>query len=464
MTFLWSALGFVIAMGLLVAIHEWGHFIVAKLFNVKVLTFSIGFGKPLLKKRIGETQYQLAMFPLGGYVKFLDERNSDAVSSDEDMTRAFNRQTVFKRFAIVLAGPLINLVFAWLVFSWLYFWGVPGMKPIFEKVVPNSALSSSFQSVSSNLWQIEAIDQKATKTWRAVHQQLLLERLSGKDSVAVTLRRFSEDTQTLPIQKNILLSINALDLNNPKQDWLAQLGFVPFSPSLPPVIGEVVPNSPAFSAGFLPGDRLEEFNGRKLSNWSEFATEVRANPGKEIGVVFLRNGNHHFISLRLGEQVVEGKSKGVFGAKLHIDETLFSPYQTMVSFPFFDAVQEGFTHSANLIEMTLDMIQKMFNREVSPRNLSGPISIADYSGKALENGWVSFLSLLGLLSLSLGILNLLPIPMLDGGHLVLYSIEAIKGVPISDGAELFVQKLGFMIIVSLTIFALINDLVRISND
>ncbi|MBN2606367.1 MAG: RIP metalloprotease RseP [Thiotrichales bacterium] len=464
MTLLWSALGFVIAMGLLVAIHEWGHFIVAKFFNVKVLTFSVGFGKPLLKKRIGETQYQIATFPLGGYVKFLDERNGDAVSSNEDMTRAFNRQKVFKRFAIVLAGPFINLVFAWLVFSWLYFWGVPGMKPIFEKVVPNSALSSSFQSVSSNLWQIEAVDHKVTQTWRAVHQTLLLEKLSGKDSVTLTLRSFSEGTQGLPIQKNILLSINALDLNNPKQDWLAQLGFVPFSPSLPPVIGEIIPSSPAFAAGFLPGDRLEEFNGKKLSNWSEFATEVRANPGKEISVVFLRNGNPHFISLKLGEQFVEGKPKGLFGAKLHIDEKLFSPYQTVVSFPFFDAVQEGFTHSVNLIEMTLDMIQKMFNSEVSPRNLSGPISIADYSGKALENGWISFLSLLGLLSLSLGILNLLPIPMLDGGHLVLYSIEAIKGVPVSDSAELFVQKLGFMIIVSLTIFALINDLVRISND
>lgn len=452
-------------MGLLVTIHEWGHFIVAKFFKVKVLTFSIGFGKPLLYKQIGETEYRLSLIPLGGYVKFLDERNDDTIGLNEDLTRAFNRQTVFKRFAIVFAGPFINLVFAWVVFSWLYFWGMPGIKPLFQDVVPNSSLSQTLSSKTNTIWQVMSVGHQTTQTWQSVHQKLLADKLAGKESVDVALAAFSEkEGVTDSVYKNIQLSLKTLDLNKARQDWLASLGFVPFVPKIPPILSKVVQGSAAEKYGFKSGDRVIALNGKLMHSWSDFATLVKENPSGQVDISYERGEHVYDVQLTLGSKQQSGRDIGVFGAAIQVNAAQMKKYQTIVSFPFIQAMHAGLNHSVSLIEISFDMIRKMFQNEVSPSNLSGPIAIADYSGKALEMGWISFFSLLGLLSLSLGFLNLLPIPMLDGGHLTLYIVEMIKGSPINEVAELFAQKLGFMIVVGLTLFALINDLVRISDD
>lgn len=451
-------------MGVLVTIHEWGHFFVAKLFNVKVLTFSIGFGKPLLRKQIGETEYRVATIPLGGYVKFLDERSEDETSPQEDLTRAFNRQKVYKRFAIVFAGPFVNLVFAWLVFSWLYFWGVPGVKPLFKDVVPGSSLAQVLSEDEGNVWQIVAINKQPTQTWQSVNQKLLSEKLAGNQGVQIRLVPFSEQGVNNPVDKVIRLPLSGLDLNKPSKNWLSQLGFIPFTPDFPAILGKVVPGSSAQSAGFEVGDQILAVGNFIVRNWSDFSQAIRLNPNKKVEITFKRRGQLKTVAVVLGAQKIKSQLIGVFGAAIKVDKQQADRYQTRVSFPFIEAMQKGLNHSVSLIVISFDMIRKIFQNEVSPTNLSGPVSIADYSGKALEAGWVSFFSLLGLLSLSLGFLNLLPVPMLDGGHLTLYVIEMFKGSPINEAMELFAQKVGLMIIVGLTVFALINDLVRISDD
>lgn len=455
MTIVWSILGFVVAMGLLVAIHEWGHYAVARFFNIKVTHFSLGFGKVLYRRQKGETQFQLAAIPLGGYVKFVDEREGPV--APEDLPRAFNRQSVYRRFAVVAAGPLVNLVFAWLAFSMIYFSGVTELKPVFKEIEKGTVLAEELPE-NNQAWLISAIDSQEVYSWKEVYHAVLLGLVDKRPDLIVEVQAF-QGTDT----RRLVLPTAGLDINEPKQNWLRTLGFEPNYPEFRPIINQVLPNSPAQDMGLKTGDLISVINGFEVQSWQELVAFIRAHPGETVGIDVMRGHQLVRLSGMLESKTLGNKTLGSLGASVQFDEQAVEPYKAVISFGVLDSMVRGWQHTWNLVDMTLTMIQRMFIGEVSVKNLSGPVSIAEFSGKALQSGWVSFLTLLGLLSLSLGVLNLLPIPVLDGGHLTFYLIEMIKGSPVSETVEIVAQKIGLVLILSLTFFALFNDVVRISN-
>lgn len=455
MTILWSIAGFVVAMGLLVAIHEWGHYIVARAFNIKVTHFSLGFGKVFYRRQMGETQFQLSAIPLGGYVKFVDEREGPV--AEEDLPRAFNRQNVYRRFAVVAAGPIVNLVFAWLVFSLIYFSGISGLKPVFETIPPQTPLAESLPE-NSQAWQVLSVDGNDVLDWRGVYQQVLQALVKGQAEIGVGLQGLDgAGTQ------DVVLSLAGLDINQPKQDWLTALGFAPKYPEIRPVISRVVDASPAQKMGLQSGDWVRRIDGQPIDSWSQLVEYVRKHPGKEVELLVDRKEQIVFVRGVLAQRETDSGTMGSLGAAVKMDKAALSDYRVTVSYGPLASLEKGWHHTVDLVEMTLNMIKGMLVGSVSVTNISGPVSIAEFSGKAMQSGWVAFLSLLGLLSLSLGILNLLPIPVLDGGHLFFYVIEMIKGAPVKESIEAGAQKIGLMLILGLTFFALFNDVVRISN-
>ncbi|BCN93437.1 zinc metalloprotease [Thiomicrorhabdus immobilis] len=464
MSVVWSLLGFVVVMGLIVTIHEWGHYQVARWFNIKVLKFSIGFGKPIYSRKGQETEFVIAQIPLGGYVKFADERE-DYVAP-EDVDRAFNRQSVYKRFAVVAAGPLVNLVFALFAFTAMYMVGVSGMKPISNSVIAGSPLQHALaqQNIvdfeSQQAWVVSKVNDVDVYSWQTVHQQLLQSLANGEQRVSFSFQQV-DGGRDIKVDG---VSLSSIDINQPEQNWLERLGFVPAKPLIPAVIGEVIEKGPADKAGMLNGDKILTINEKPIQSWQDFVKVVQANPGASIQVVFERNQAVFDTLVQLEKAEQENSPPiGKMGVGVLIDEQTFKPYSVNIQYGFLNAVEKAYQRSVDLFIMSVVMIKRMIIGEVSTKNLSGPISIAQFSGQAIQTGLVAFLSLVGLLSLSIGILNLLPIPVLDGGHLVYYLIEMIKGSPVSERVMVVGQTVGLMFIVSLTFVALFNDVIRISH-
>jgi len=465
MGILWSILGFIVVMGLIVTIHEWGHYQVARYFNIKVLKFSIGFGKPIYSRQGKETEFIIGQIPLGGYVKFADER--EEYVAPNDVLRAFNRQSVYKRFAVVLAGPLINLIFALLIFAVMYMVGVTGMKPIVNGVAVNSPLenaikqSSEINYFSSNqAWSVSQVNGNEVFSWQMVHQQLLQSLASGEKTVSVTFQNIQEaDVISIPE-----ISLSSIDINQPNQNWLSLLGFLPSKPIIPAILGEILENGPANKEGMLSGDKILSIDENLIYSWQDFVKVVQSKPNKVVKVVFERDNAIYEALVKLDSSVLEdGQKVGRMGVGVFVDENTLKPYMASIQYGFFEAFEKGYQRSIDLFVMSIVMLKRMVIGEVSTKNLSGPLSIAQFSGQAIQSGLVAFLSLVGLLSLSIGILNLLPIPVLDGGHLMYYLIEMIKGSPVSERVMVVGQTFGLMVIVGLTFVALFNDVIRISH-
>lgn len=464
MSFLWSILGFVLVIGILVAIHEWGHYQVARWFNIKVVRFSIGFGKPIWTHQGKETEFQLAMIPLGGYVKFADE--SEGPLPEADVDRAFNRQSVYKRFAVVAAGPLINLVFAWLVFSVIYLIGVPGMKPIFDQPVSGSVLEQALPD-NQQAWLVTKANQQPVTNWISVRDSLLKSLVNDQPSLSLTLESVS--TGEIKVLNN--LPLTDLDLNNQRQDWVKAFGFQPFLIAVPAQVGSLQEGGPAEIAGLEVGDLITMIGGQTIATWQDLVSEIEGLANQTVSIELQRAGQVLTKQVTLGQNRVQTgqqaqqavSNKGFLGVGVHVDEQLMAPYMVTTQYGVLDSLQLGWQKNIDFISMSLTMLRKMLFGEVGLDNLSGPVSIAQFSGQALQTSLISFLTLLGLLSLSLGILNLLPIPVLDGGHLVYYIVEMIKGTPVSDGVLVFGQKIGLLLIISLTVLALTNDLIRMTD-
>jgi len=445
-------------IGILVTIHEWGHYQVARWFNIKILKFSIGFGKPIWTHQGKETEFQLAMIPLGGYVKFVDER--DGPVDQKDVERAFNRQSVYKRFAVVAAGPLINLIFAWLVFSVIFMIGVSAVKPIFDTPIVGSALEKVLPN-NEQAWLVLEANKQPVSSWMTIREQLLAALVNDQVSVSLTLE--SIDTGEVKYLDSIPLS--SLDLNDQKQNWMKLFGFQSYSIPVPAQIGLIKDGGPAAIAGVETGDMVTKINGQSINTWQDLVAVVSGFPNQTVAVELIRDQVSYtkFVELSASQQDSDAPPKGYLGVGVKVDEGFIEPYMTTSQFGFMDSMKLGWQKNLNFIDMSLIMMKKMLFGEISLDNLSGPVSIAQFSGQALQTGLISFLTLLGLMSLSLGILNLLPIPVLDGGHLVYYIVEMIKGSPVSEGVMVFGQKIGLLLIISLTILALSNDLIRITN-
>ena len=450
MSILSSILGFVVAIGVLVTVHEFGHFWVARRLGVKVLRFSVGFGRPLWRTRAGrdKVEYVIGAIPLGGYVKMLDESEGEVAASE--VHRAFNRQSLPVRFAVVSAGPVFNVLFAVIAYWSMFMLGVSGLNPIVGEVVPSSLASEAgFESGQ----EIVRIADRETHSWESVIQGIIGGSLSG-EPLPVTVDDSSRGTRHLRLD----LSSVALD-DLTRGQFFDRLGFKPMPPDFAPRMGKVNNGEPAQIAGLQQGDLILSFDGTPIETWYQLVEYLRARPEQRIEVVVERRGQKHRLTLVPRAEEENGQIVGKIGARL--DAVTREQYYAVERYSLIEALSRGIDKTAQVTLLTLRMLWKMVTLEVSVENLSGPISIAQYAGVSAEGGIARFLQFLGIVSISLGIINLLPIPLLDGGHLMYYLIELVQGRPVSEQVQFFAQRLGIAMLVCLMGLAFYNDLARI---
>lgn len=442
---------FIFTLSVLIAIHEYGHFQVARWCGVKVLRFSIGFGKPLFKKTFGKdnTEFVLAALPFGGYVKMLDEREGP-VDLNEDVHRAFNRQSVWKRIAIVSAGPVANLLLAIFLYWLLFMHGVMGMRPMLGEV-PSQTPAALASLKSGQL--IQSVAGTPTPTWQDVRWVLLQESLK---SGLVAIQTQSE-SGTLHLHRLSLKSIGKDDYEN---DFLSKLGLKPYQPDVPAVIGEMVKDGVAEKAGLKAGDKVQAVNGEAVNNWEQFVGFIRKNPTAEIQLSVLRD--NQLVNLPITpESVNEGNTVvGRIGAMNRIDEAELDKIVINVRYGPLDAVVKASEKTWETSIFSLKMLGSMVTGDVSWKGISGPVTIASYAGQSANVGWKAFLGFLALISISLGVLNLLPIPVLDGGHLMYYMVEIFKGSPVSESVMEAGQRIGLFLLGLLMVVAFYNDINR----
>jgi regulator of sigma E protease len=450
MSALYMIVGTLVALGVLVTFHEFGHFWVARRCGVKVLRFSVGFGTPLIRwhDRQG-TEYVVAAIPLGGYVKMLDEREGNVPPELAD--QSFNRKTVYQRIAIVSAGPIANFLLA-IVFFWaLAMMGSQQVRPVIGAVEAGS-LAQKAGLVAGQ--EIVAVDGEPTAGWSAVNLQLV-RRLGESGRLALTVR---EPGATVDTPRELALDNWLKGAEEP--DPIKSLGIRPWRPALPPVLAELDPKGPAQAAGLKAGDKLVALDGRAVDEWQQVVDWVRERPNAKISLRVERDGAQLDVPLTLATRG-EGKAAGGYlGAGV---KGIDWPPEMLreVSYGPLAAVAEGASRTWTMSVLTLDSLRKMLFGELSVKNLSGPITIAKVAGASAQSGIGDFLNFLAYLSISLGVLNLLPIPVLDGGHLLFYLIEWARGRPLSERVQGWGVQIGISLVVGVMLLALVNDLGRL---
>ncbi|ALP53115.1 RIP metalloprotease RseP [Candidatus Tenderia electrophaga] len=446
-TILSSVFFFIVALGILVTVHEFGHFWVARKAGVKVLRFSVGFGKPLWSKTAGPDQieYVIAAIPLGGYVRMLDEREGEV--APHELHRAFNRQPLGKRFAVVLAGPLFNFILAIIAYWLIFVLGVTGMKPIVGTVAEDSIAAQGGMQAGD---RIVAVGGRETPTWSVVVVSMLEHALDSGE-VVMRVAPAQSDAET---QRVIRFDKIPEDLN--RGGLLDFIGIRPYRPLIPALIGKLAPNGAAERAGLEVGDRVVAADGEAIKDWEQWVDYVRARPEQTINVGVERDGER--INLDLTPARVEG-DVGKIGAGVRLQE-LPEELKSEVRYGPAEALLSATVKTWDMSILTLRMLGKMVTGDVSLSNLSGPLSIARYAGYSASAGFVSFLTFLAVVSISLGVLNLLPVPMLDGGHLMYYIVEFFKGSPVSDAAQITGQKIGIALLLGMMLLAFYNDILR----
>jgi regulator of sigma E protease len=455
MQILISILAYIAVIGVLVTAHEFGHFIVARKLGIKVLRFSIGFGKPLYTwhRQGDETEYVLSALPLGGYVKMADEREGEVAPAD--LPRAFNRQAIPKRFAVVLAGPAFNLLFAVLAYWIIFMVGIPGIRPVVGDIQPGSpAAAAGFVAQD----EIVSVGGQETRTWDAVLLALFQGVLNGHElKVGVRTPDGRRDELTVKLG-------DTRPLTEPGK-LLPGLGFAEWAPPLPPdlapVIGVLDSRGSAAASGLQSGDRVVSVQGKPVANWQSLVQLIRASPGKTLDIVVERDSHALPIKLDVGSVPGDAGAVGRVGAGPKIPEHFYDSLRVEQRYNPLAALWQGLTHTVDMSWLTLDAVWNMLLGNVSWRNISGPIDIAQFAGYAAQSGVVTFLELLAFVSISLGVLNLLPIPVLDGGHLLYFAVESVKGSPVSERVEVMGQRVGIALLMLLMGFAVYNDLVRV---
>ncbi len=454
MSILFNLAAFVVAIGVLVTVHEFGHFWVARKMGVKVLRFSVGFGKPLWVKKAGvdQTEYVIACIPLGGYVKMLDEREGEVAAHELD--RAFNRKSVWRRFAVVAAGPIFNFIFAIVTYYLIYLAGVAGIKPVIGEVSnPSPAYSAGIREMDTIL-SVNGID---TPSWEKAHFTLLAESVHSQ---ALTLQVQGADFQ---IQKKSIDISNLGLLQEEQIDLIGDLGLSVWRPDIPPVIESVLPDGAAAAAGLLAGDQIVSLDGLSITNVSQWVDLIRANPRKELSLVVLRDQVKVPLLLTPATKEENGIAFGYVGVRnlIEIPDDVRRQMEVIEQYGPIGALGAAIDKTWRMSLLTLRVLGKLIVGEANVRNLSGPITIAHYAGISARMGLEQFLGFLAIISISLGVLNLLPIPLLDGGHLLYYLIEMIKRSPVSETTELVGQKIGMALLFGLMSIAIYNDLLRL---
>ncbi|MDZ4202768.1 MAG: RIP metalloprotease RseP [Gallionella sp.] len=446
-----TLLAFIGAIALLVVFHELGHFWVARRCGVRVLRFSVGFGKVIYSKRFArsETEWVISAIPLGGYVRMLDEREGEVVP--DDLPYTFNRQPVLQRMAIVVAGPVANFLLAILLYWALFVHGIPGLKPVLAEVPPGTPAAIAQMRAGEIVTHING---EAVPSWQEVRWTLLDLALKQAE-VAITARTAQGEEVTHVLD---LRSLQAKDLDG---EFLDKLGLHLQQPVILPVIGKMTDGGVAQQAGMQPGDVVLRANGVAVQRWGEVVDVVRSHPGREVRLDIQRGEMTLTLSVVPGEVEEKGQKIGRIGAAPQIDKTEWEAMLTEVSYGPFAALGQALRKTWETSVISLKMMGKMVLGEVSMKNLSGPITIADYAGQSAEMGAVSYLGFLALISISLGVLNLLPIPLLDGGHLLYYVAELLKGSPVSERAWEIGQRIGIALLGTLMVFAVYNDINRL---
>lgn len=450
MSALYMIVGTLVALGVLVTFHEFGHFWVARRCGVKVLRFSVGFGMPLLRwhDRRG-TEFVIAAIPLGGYVKMLDEREGEVPADQLD--QSFNRKTVRQRIAIVAAGPIANFLLA-IVFFWvLAMLGSQQVRPVIGAVEADSMAAKAGLVAGQ---EIVSIDGEPTTGWGAVNLQLV-RRLGESGTVNVVVREQDSSAETSRV-----LALDHWLKGADEPDPIKSLGIRPWRPALPPVLAELDPKGPAQAAGLKTGDRLLALDGQALGDWQQVVDLVRVRPDTRIVLKVERDGAQIDVPVTLA---VRGEAKaagGYLGAGVKGVEWPPSMVRE-VSYGPLAAIGEGAKRTWTMSVLTLESLKKMLFGELSVKNLSGPITIAKVAGASAQSGVADFLNFLAYLSISLGVLNLLPIPVLDGGHLLFYLVEWARGRPLSDRVQGWGIQIGISLVVGVMLLALVNDLGRL---
>ncbi len=448
-----TLLAFIGALGVLVTIHEYGHFQVARSLGIKVLRFSLGFGPTLWMRRFGadQTEFAVCAIPLGGYVKMLDAREGPV--AEAELPRAFNTQSVGRRFAVVVAGPLANLVLAVLVYWVMYMAGVSGPRPIVGEIHSGGIAAAAGLRAGD---EIVAVDGRATAIWDNVMATAIDAILDAREvHILVRSEQGREQSITLDFSR---VSIDDLT----RGDFFRKVGFEPRRLRLPPIIGKVIPGEAAALAGLESGDVLEQVDGVPIDDWLKWVERVRSSPGQTLAVTVRRHGVAVALKVTPRATGLEGALVGRIGAEV-------APFEPSdAAMPYAVERYDPATALVRAVERTeatalttLKFMRKMLVGEASVDNLSGPISIAQFAGASAKLGVTRFLEFLGLVSVSLGVLNLLPIPLLDGGHLMYFLLEVIMRRPLPEAFQVYGQHAGLTLLLGLMGLAMYNDLMRI---
>ena len=444
-----TVLALALTLGILVTLHEYGHFWVARRCGVKVLRFSVGFGKPMFSwyDRHG-TEFAVAAIPLGGYVKMLDEREGPVPEELRD--QAFTSKPPGQRIAIAAAGPVANFLFAIFAYWLLSVVGVTHVAPIVGQIADESVAERV--GLQEGM-EIHAVDGHRVSSWRDVNMRIL-ERTGEHGLISMEV---SEDGA----RGTVSGELSGWGLSDDTPNPLAEFGITPWRPAVPPVLGQISDGGRAQAAGLQPGDRIVAVGGEPISSWFELVEFIRNAPEQTLQVTIERNGAEQSVSVTPEAKTQEsGESIGFVGAGV---EAISWPEEVLrdVSYGPFAAVPVALSETWADTRLTLVAIKKMVTGLLSPTNLSGPITIARVAEASVSSGFEDFVRFLAYLSVSLGILNLLPVPVLDGGHIVYYSIEALRGKPLSEQAQAFGLRIGMAMILTLMVFALYNDLMRL---
>lgn len=451
-----NLLFFIIALGVLVTFHEFGHYWVALKLGVKVQRFSVGFGKAFYvhKRKVGqhqdEVEFALAAIPLGGYVKMLDERVEEV--SDEDKPRAFNNQSLAVRTAIVSAGPIFNFLLAIVLYWFVFVLGTSAIQPIIG--VP-AAQSMAAQAGFKSEDKILMVNDEKIMTMTGFRLALMDASISG-ETVNVTVLD-ANNTETIRV-----LNIGDKKILNVEGDPIEKMGFTLWIPVIPPVIGKTVAGSVAEKAGVLAEDLIVSVNDTKVTSWSETVKLISTNPGKEIALSLLRNGLDKTVKLTPSSRKnAEGIEEGFIGVYLQRPQSVIDKLYTTEEYSVLPALGVAINKTWTMSVLTLKVLGKMLIGDAALENISGPLTIAKFAGETASIGIVQFLSFLAVISVSLGVLNLLPVPVLDGGHLLFYLVEFIKGKPLSEKAQQYGQQVGMMLLLMLMSIAVFNDIQRL---